>query len=80
MINAIPFLGWMLSVIFSISLAIPFWLCWTVGGIGEMYFYWLPSTYRSIPFWHCVGLFMAISILKAVLIPHLSSTSSSSSK
>lgn len=52
-------------------MAIPFWICWTAFGIGEIYFYWLPEVYQSIPFWSCVGLFMCISILKSVIIPKL---------
>jgi hypothetical protein len=80
MINAIPLLGWLLSVVVSISMSIPFWLIWTVGGIGQTYFYWLPVIYQAPGFWACVGLFIVISILKAVLVPkfvHLSSESNS---
>jgi hypothetical protein len=79
MLNALPFIGWFLSLVFSVSLAIPFWLCWTVAGFGAKYFYWLPPVYQSIPFWSCVGLFMVISILKAVLIPRLASVSNNTS-
>lgn len=73
MLNALPFVGWFLSLGFSISLAVPFWLVWTVCGIGETYFYFLPPVYRSIGFWACVGLFMVLSILKAVLVPRFMS-------
>jgi hypothetical protein len=75
MLNAIPFLGWFLSLFFSVSLAVPFWITWTVCGIGEDYFYFLPTVYQKIGFWACVGLFMVLSILKAVLIPRLASVS-----
>ena len=78
MINALPIVGWFLSLFFSISLAIPFWIAWTVCGIGEDYFYFLPSVYHKIGFWACVGLFMVFSILKAVLIPRLASISNTS--
>jgi hypothetical protein len=78
MLNAIPIIGWLLSLVFSISLAIPFWLIWTIGGIGETYFYWLPPVYHSIGFWESVGLFMVISILKAMLVPKIVSVSSES--
>ena len=46
-----------------------FWLIWTIGGIGQKYFYWIPETYQKISFWECIGLFIVISILKNVLIP-----------
>lgn len=80
MINAIPVIGWVLSLFFSISLAIPFWLLWTVFGLGDTYAYWLPPIYQHPGFWACVGLFIVISILKSVLLPHFSNSSSSESK
>jgi hypothetical protein len=80
MLNAIPFIGWLLSFVFNVSLAIPFWLCWTVFGIGHKYFYFIPPTYQSISFWSCVGLFIVIGILKSVLIPSLATVNSGSKK
>ena len=78
MLNALPIVGWVLSLFFSISLAIPFWIVWTVCGIGETYAYWLPKVYQAPGFWACVGLFMVISILKAVLVPRFVNVSSES--
>lgn len=69
MLNAIPVLGWFLSAFFSISLAVPFFYIW--NELGPIYFYFLPKVYLNIPFWHCVGLFMIIPILKIVLVPKL---------
>lgn len=69
MINKLPIIGWLLSLVANISLSVPFWLIWTVCGIGSKYFYWIPETYQSIPFWNCVGLFMVIAILKSTLTP-----------
>ena len=77
MINKIPFIGWMLSLIGSASMAIPFWVCWTLCGIGAKYFYWLPSVYHDAPFWDCVGVFMCAGIIKAAIIPTLASVSQS---
>ncbi len=77
MINKLPFIGWFFSSIAAVSLSIPFWICWTWGGIGKKYFYWFPEIYQSIPFWNCVGLFIVIAILKGTLIPRLFSTSNS---
>jgi len=79
MINAIPFLGWFISAVASVSLAIPFWICWTACGIGKAYFDFLPAKYQSIPFWNCVGIFVVVSVLKAVFVPRFVSVSSSSS-
>jgi len=69
MINSIPVIGWLLSLVFTISSSIPFWIIWTHFGLGSRYAYWLPEVYQSIPFWHCVGLFIVISILKSSLTP-----------
>jgi hypothetical protein len=75
--NKIPFLGWFLSAVSAISLSVPFWLCWTIGGLGEKYFSWLPLVYQSISFWNCVGLFIVIAIIKGTLTPKLFSVSNS---
>ena len=69
MINALPIVGWLISAILAVSISVPFWICWTVCGLGEKYFYWLPSVYHSIPFWHCVGLATILVILKAFFYP-----------
>lgn len=79
MINKLPFLGWLISIIASISMSIPFWLFWTSAGLGARYFYWLPDVYLRIPFWHCVGLFIIVSILKSELTPTLASVSNKGS-
>lgn len=77
-INAIPGIGWLLSLFFSISLAVPFWIAWTACGIGETFFYFLPAVYHAPGFWSCVGLFIVSSILKSVLVPRLASVSNNS--
>ena len=68
-IYSIPILGWIIGVVLHASLAIPFWLAWTVCGLGAKYFYFLPEVYQNVPFWNCVGLFVVVSILKTVLLP-----------
>lgn len=73
--NGIPVIGWALSLLFNTSMAVPFWIIWTASKIGREYFYFLPDKFQSIPFWHCVGLFMVIGILKSVLTPQIVSVS-----
>jgi hypothetical protein len=72
MINMIPIIGWAISLLFSMSLSLPFWFIW--NKIAPIYFYWLPEVYLTIPFWHCVGLFIVIPIIKKVLTPNFAST------
>jgi hypothetical protein len=69
MINAIPFIGWAIDIFVSMSISVPFWFIW--NRLAPIYFYWLPQVYLHIPFWHCVGLFIIIPILKQTLIPKL---------
>lgn len=66
---SIPVVGWILGFILTTSTAVPFWVCWTVCGIGRTYFYWLPPVYQEIPFWNCVGLFTAAGIVLRVFTP-----------
>ena len=80
MLNMLPFIGWIIALVLNISLAVPFWICWTKCGIGEKYFYYLPPVFQSIEFWACVGLFTCISIIKVVVWPGAVVSSSSTSK
>lgn len=75
--NGIPIIGWALSLLIAASMAVPFWIFWTVCGIGSRYFYWLPEVYHAVPFWHCVGLFIVCDIIKSCFIPKLASVSQS---
>ena len=76
MLNAIPILGWLISALFAMSLAVPFYFIW--NALAPTYFYFLPAVYKAIPFWDCVGLFIILPILKSMLVPKFSSVSSSS--
>jgi len=67
MINKLPIIGWILSSIASVSLAVPFYICWTACGIGKTYFYFVPEVYQAISFWNCAGLFIILSILKGLV-------------
>ncbi len=71
MLNAIPVIGHIIALILTISMAIPFWIVWTLCGIGAKFFGWLPAVYLTPGFWECVGVFMVVSILKVVLVPRL---------
>ena len=73
MLNAIPVVGWILDFLCRASLAFPFWLIWTVWGVGQKYFYFLPEVYLTPGFWNCVGVFIVVGILKTVFVPKLAS-------
>ena len=75
MIHKLPIIGWLFGIVAAISLAVPFWICWSVCGIGITFAPWLPVQYQSPGFWQCVGLFICVSIIKTVLVPHFASVS-----
>lgn len=65
MIFWIPVIGWLVGAFFAFFAAIPFYFLW--NALAPTYCYWLPEVYLQIPFWHCVGLFILILILKFLL-------------
>jgi hypothetical protein len=70
-LNKIPIIGWFFTIAATISLSIPFWFGWSVYGIGEIYFYYLPIVFQDPPFWGCFWFFMVIAILKGTLTPQI---------
>ena len=72
MINSIPLLGWIISLLANVSLAVPFWICWSCCDIGIDFFSFLPLIWQTPGFWQCVGLFMVASIIMG-LVPRLAS-------
>jgi hypothetical protein len=77
--NAIPIIGWLVSLTMNVSLAVPFWIVWTLCGIGSKFAYFLPEVYKAPGFWEVVGIFIAISILKGA-VPKVASVTQSNNK
>lgn len=59
--------AWLLIVLLSPALATLFWLLW--NWLAPVYFYWLPSPYQAIPWWHCVGLFWLMPLMRLLVWP-----------
>ncbi len=70
-LNGIPLIGWIIDFCIKVSLAIPFWIIWSLCGIGNKFFYFLPEIYREPGFWEIVGLFIAVPILYLIFVPKL---------
>ena len=68
-LNLVPIIGWILSLFFALSMAVPFYFFW--NAVAPTYFYWLPMVYQHLPFWDIVMLFVSWSIVKSVLFPTL---------
>jgi hypothetical protein len=47
--------------------SIPFYFIW--NKLAPIYCYWLPPVYQHLPFWHCMGLFVLLAILRALIYP-----------
>jgi len=72
-LNAIPIVGWLIAAVLCLFMGIPVWLLW--NWLAPTYFYWLPSVYLRLPFWHVFGLLWLISSLRSLLLPSISSSS-----
>lgn len=78
MIARMPFIGPIIQFVCEVSMAIPFWIAWDLCSIGERFAPFAPKVYHHPGFWNIVGIFISVGILKAVFIPRLVSSSSSS--
>ena len=68
MLNVIPVIGWVISFVLATFLAIPFWFIWTFLEVGHL-FSFLPPGLQDPGFWTTVGIFMCLSIFRAVALP-----------
>lgn len=55
------------TLIKNIFLAIPFYFLWNF--LAPIYLFDLPQAYKDVPFWHIVGIFLLISILRLAIFP-----------
>lgn len=55
------------TIIKNIFLAIPFYFLWNF--LAPIYLFNLPDAYKDVPFWHIVGIFLLISILRLAIFP-----------
>ena len=69
MLNAFPIVGWIASFVIAASVSVPVWYCWTVCGLGRLYGSGLPEVWQSVPYWHCVGLFIVVSTVRSAVLP-----------
>lgn len=73
MIFMLPVVGWLIGFVLAFGMAVPFYYCW--NALAPIYFAaWVPPIFLQLPFWHIVGLFVIISILKAMLVPNWGSS------
>ena len=75
LLNMIPVIGWLIAAVICFFVAIPVYFLW--NWLAPTYAYWLPTVYLDLPFWHVFGLLWLISSLRSLLLPSVSSSSSS---
>ena len=69
MVNNIPLVGWLFDFILKASLSFPFWIIWSVFGIGKKFFPFLPEVYLNAGFWETVGVFIVVPIAYSIFVP-----------
>jgi len=62
-----PVVGWFFAFVFAFLASIPFYYLW--NWCAPIYFAFLPPVYLTVPFWHCVGLFMLSPLVKILIYP-----------
>ena len=71
MVNAIPIIGWIISLMAFVFISMPFWVIWTYYEIGRKFFPFLSDAWHTISYPECVGVFMCVYILRSVALPSL---------
>lgn len=63
----IPILGWLISAIFAVLIAIPLHFLW--GWLGPTYFGFVPAIYLNMDFWDMAGLLVLVGFIKLIVYP-----------
>lgn len=66
-ITVIPILGWLISAVFAVLIAIPLHFLW--GWLGPTYFSFVPAIYLNMDFWDMAGLLVLIGFIKLIVYP-----------
>ena len=78
LLSMIPIIGWFTAAVLCFFVAIPMFFLW--NALAPIYFTFLPGAYMLIPFWHVFGLIWLLSALRALLLPSITSSSSTKEK
>lgn len=65
--TVIPILGWLISAIFAVLIAIPLHFLW--GWLGPTYFGFVPAIYLNMGFWDMAGLLVLVGFIKLIVYP-----------
>lgn len=76
LLSMIPIVGWFTAAVLCFFVSIPMYFLW--NALAPTYFFFLPKVYWAIPFWDVFGLIWLLSALRSLLLPSISSSSTSS--
>lgn len=66
-ITIFPILGWIISAVFAVLIAIPLHFLW--GWLGPTYFSFVPVIYLNMGFWDMAGLLVLVGFIKLIVYP-----------
>lgn len=63
-----PIQFWLVGILVTFLVAIPFWFIWSYLEVGKDYFSFLPERLQAPRFWAVVGIFICLSILSGIVL------------
>lgn len=66
-ITALPVIGWVISAVMAVLLAIPLHFLWS--WLGPVYFAFIPALYLNMGFWDTAGMLVLIGFIKIIALP-----------
>jgi hypothetical protein len=66
-VTILPILGWIISAILAILIAMPLHFLWS--WLAPTYLYFLPSVYLKVGFWDMAGMLVLIGFIKLIVFP-----------
>lgn len=66
-ITVLPIIGWIVSAVMAILIAIPLHFLW--GWLAPIYFSFIPALYLEMSFWDMAGMLVLIGFLKLIVYP-----------
>ena len=63
-----PIRFWLIGILVTFLVAIPFWFIWSYLKVGKDYFSFLPEPLQAPRFWAVVGIFICLSILRGIVL------------
>lgn len=63
----LPVIGWLISAILAVLIAIPLHFLWS--WLGPVYFTFVPAVYLNMGFWDMAGMLVLVGFIKLIVFP-----------